>query len=149
MGVSALFANRVLVTAVICWFVAQTLKVLIFFYLEGRFSFERFHGSGGMPSSHASTVCGLAFATGYIEGFSSTIFALAVIFAIIVMHDASNVRRSVGHHARLLNQQFDELIKNGMNQKLFKELIGHEPLEVFVGSILGLCVSAALNIWIF
>lgn len=146
---SVLFANKVLWTAVACWFVAQLLKILIFYFLDGHFSFERFHGSGGMPSSHSSTVCGLAFATGYTEGFGSAIFAVSVIFAVVVMYDASNVRRSVGHHARLLNQQFNELIKNGMNQKLFEELIGHEPVEVFVGSLLGLCISAALNIWIF
>lgn len=132
--------NKVLITAVACWFFAQLIKVIIDFLLEGQFNFERFHGSGGMPSSHSSTICGLTCAVGYSEGFQSSLFALSFIMAVIVMHDASNVRRSVGDHARLLNQQFNAHLLSD-NQKLFKELIGHKPLEVIVGAALGVIIS--------
>lgn len=139
-----LISNKVLMTAAICWFCAQLIKVVIDFLLEGRFRLERLHGSGGMPSSHSATICGLTCAIGFTEGFHSTMFALSLIMAIIVMHDASNVRRSVGDHAKLLNQQFNDIIQYGMNQKLFKELIGHKPLEVFVGAVLGVVISTVL-----
>lgn len=149
MELRDLFMNKVLITAIICWFIAQLIKVVIDYLLEGKFDFSRFHGSGGMPSSHSSTICGLACAVGFAEGMNTSIFALSVIMAVIVMHDASNVRKSVGDHARLLNQQFNELIQNGMNQKLFKELIGHKPVEVFAGATLGIIISSVLYIFIW
>lgn len=145
----SVFSNDVLVTATICWFVAQFLKVIIDFALEGRLDFSRFHGSGGMPSSHSATICGISCAIGFTDGVHSSLFALSVIMAVIVMHDASNVRRSVGDHARLLNQQFNELIQNGMNQKLFKELIGHKPVEVVAGAIIGIITSATLYLFVW
>lgn len=143
------FSNDVLITAAICWFVAQFLKVLIDYLLEGHFDFARFHGSGGMPSSHSATICGITCAIGFADGINSSMFALSVIMAIIVMHDASNVRKSVGDHAKLLNQQFNELIQNGMNQKLFKELIGHKPVEVVAGAILGIVTSTILYLFVW
>ncbi|MDO4753456.1 MAG: divergent PAP2 family protein [Bacillota bacterium] len=144
-----LLSNKVLVTAVICWFVAQFIKVIIDYLLEGRLDLARIHGSGGMPSSHSATICGISCAIGFAEGASSSLFALSVIMAIIVMHDASNVRKSVGDHAKLLNQQFTELIQNGMNQKLFKELIGHKPVEVVAGAILGIVTSLLLYLFVW
>lgn len=144
-----MFSNYVLITAAICWFVAQFIKVFIDYLLEGRMDFARFHGSGGMPSSHSATICGITCAIGFAEGVDSSLFALSVIMAIIVMHDASNVRKSVGDHARLLNQQFNELIQNGMNQKLFKELIGHKPVEVVAGAILGTVTSMILYLFVW
>ncbi len=139
-----ILSNKVLLCAVSCWFFAQVLKVLLHAVIEKEFKFERLHGSGGMPSSHASTVVGLCTATGLHDGFDSTLFAISFILAVIVMHDASRVRKSVGEHAKLLNELFEDIIKNGINNKGFKELVGHKPIEVFVGGLLGLLISSII-----
>ncbi len=139
-----IFSNKILICAASSWFIAQFLKVIIYLLLEKEFRWERFHGSGGMPSSHAATVVGLCLAVGYGEGFDSALFAVSFILAIIVMHDASRVRKSVGDHAKLLNEKFEEAILKAFNNKAFKELVGHKPMEVFVGAVLGAIVSTLL-----
>lgn len=133
--------NKVLLCAITSWFLAQSLKVVIHYFVEGEFKLERFHGAGGMPSSHTSTIVALTGAVGYTEGFGSTMFAIAFVMATIVMHDASSVRRSVGDHAKLLNQVVQKVFEEGVNQQNLKELIGHKPLEVFAGAILGILVT--------
>ena len=132
--------NPVLVAAVMGWFVAQVLKTLIHLMITREFVLERMVGSGGMPSSHSATVCALATATGIQYGSESFAFAIAVILAIIVMHDAMGVRRETGIQARVLNEMmtlFREMgTKMSMEDKL-KEFVGHTPIQVWMGALLG------------
>lgn len=133
--------NPVLIAAVMGWFVAQVLKTLIHLLITKEFVLERMVGSGGMPSSHSATVCALATATGIQYGGDSFEFAVAVIMAIIVMHDAMGVRRETGIQARVLNEMislFKEMgTKMPVEDKL-KEFVGHTPLQVWMGALLGI-----------
>lgn len=137
----ALVKNPTFVAAVMGWFVAQVLKMVIHFLVTKELVWERMIGSGGMPSSHSATVCALTTATGIQYGGGSFEFAMAVIMAIIVMHDASGVRRETGIQARVLNEMmalFREMgTKMSVEDKL-KEFVGHTPLQVWIGALLGI-----------
>lgn len=137
--------NPVLVAAVMGWFVAQVLKTIIHLIVTKQFVLERMVGSGGMPSSHAATVCALATAAGLEFGGGSFEFAVAVILAIIVMHDARGVRRETGIQARILNEMMEAFRKMGNKmtaEERLKEFVGHTPLQVLVGAVLGILIGA-------
>ena len=143
-----LLHNRMLLTAVLGWAVAQVVKTFIDLGLNKKINFERLVGSGGMPSCHSSTVCALCVAAGYEYGLDSPYFAIAAILAIIVMYDARGVRRETGNQAEVLNQimEFFRMPENGefkleFSQEQLKELIGHTPLQVLCGAILGIIVG--------
>lgn len=145
---SDLFNNRVLMTAILGWAVAQVVKTIIDFALNKKINFERLVGSGGMPSCHSSTVCALCVATGFECGLDSGEFAIAAMLAIIVMYDARGVRRETGNQAEILNRimEFFRLPENGsfkleFDQDKLKVLIGHTPLQVVCGAILGIIVG--------
>ncbi|WP_423404867.1 divergent PAP2 family protein [Faecalibacterium prausnitzii] len=141
--------NPILTVALLAWFVAQVLKTLINFILLGKFQLERMWGDGGMPSAHSATVCAMVIATARSEGFSSAIFAVAAVVAIITMHDAMGVRRETGEQAKVLNQMIDQWIdvteKNApfLQNMHLKEMVGHTPLQVLAGFVVG-CVVGAL-----
>ncbi|MEH7463913.1 divergent PAP2 family protein [Bacillus thuringiensis] len=130
--------NNPLMSAVIAWFLAQLAKVIITLVKKREFDFAQFFASGGMPSSHSSTVTALAIAIGIEEGFSSSIFAIATIFAIIVMYDASGVRLAVSKQAKILNDFFHG---RQTEYKKLNELVGHTPYQVIVGALLGIVVA--------
>lgn len=139
-----LLANQVFWTALLANLLAQTLKLFIYYVLEGRFQWERFLETGGMPSSHSATVSALAIGVGLQEGFGSTLFAVAAVLALIVMYDATGIRRAAGLHAQLLNQLVQELqkvLERGPAPEPLKELLGHTYLEVLVGALLGAAVA--------
>lgn len=135
--------NGVLGTAVLGWFVAQILKVIFVFVTDKKFNFSRIVGSGGMPSSHSSFVTSLATAVGLVEGFDSTFFAICVVIALIVMYDAAGVRRAAGQQARILNKIVDEWEHGdfSLTEIKLKELLGHTPMEVIAGAILGIIIA--------
>lgn len=138
-----MFNNECLQVAVIAWFIAQLLKVITVLIKYKRLDFRRFVGSGGMPSSHSSFVSAMAISIGELNGYDSTIFAFAVVVALVVMYDASGVRRAAGKQARVLNQMMVAMEENDtlkFDEKL-KELIGHTPIEVFAGCILGIVIA--------
>ncbi len=140
------FTNQILGTSVIAWAVAQVLKIVIELIKYKKSSIVRLVGSGGMPSSHSSTVTSLATAVGLHLGFDSASFAMSFIFAFIVMYDAAGVRRAVGEQARILNEMIEDASKGkavDMQVKL-KELIGHTKKEVLVGAMLGIAIAVAL-----
>ncbi len=142
---TALFNNTIFISAVSGWLVAQIAKTLIYFWLNRKFAAERLVGSGGMPSSHSATVCALATATGIEYGAAGAEFAISCILAIIVMYDAMGVRRETGIQARVLNdivQVFSEMEDSALtpHEKL-KEFIGHTPLQVLVGALLGVLIA--------
>ncbi len=140
-----LFANRIFLTAIAGWFIAQVLKTIIHFVLVREFKAERLVGSGGMPSSHSATVCALVGATFYEFGSASFPFAISLIFAIIVMHDAMGVRRETGIQAQLLNDIIEVFESMGRSElsayDKLKEFVGHTPLQVLVGAILGVITA--------
>ena len=141
-----LLHNQIFVAAVLGWLVAQVLKTIIHMIVNKQFVAERMVGGGGMPSSHSATVCALATATGMRYGGGSFEFAVAIMLAIIVMYDAMGVRRETGIQGRLLNEMLDIFMNMGKEisaEAKLKELVGHTPLQVLMGAVLG-CVIAVL-----
>lgn len=137
-----LFSNYILQCALLGWFTAQGLKFIICLIVNKKVDFALFLASGGMPSSHSASVCALTAAVAKTQGISSSVFAVAFLFAFIVMYDASGVRRASGEHAKVLNrlvQNIANLDEVGMDKNL-KELIGHTPLEVIAGACLGVFI---------
>ena len=144
-----LMKNQVLVSSVTGWVVAQFLKTIIDCMLNKSFSPERLVGSGGMPSSHSSTVCALVVSSGLCFGVSSFEFAVSFILAAIVMYDATGVRRETGKQAKLLNMIMEQdIFKLNMEQfqEKLKEFVGHTPLQVFAGAILGVILALLVNL---
>lgn len=140
--------NKIFVSAAIAWFVAQVLKTIINFIFTKEWNIERLVGSGGMPSSHSSTVCALAVSVALVESVASTHFAIAAILAIIVMYDARGVRRETGEQARLLNMIMENLNRHdgsAFSEKRLKEYIGHTPLQVFMGAVLGIIIALIIK----
>lgn len=140
-----LLGNRIFMSAVIGWFVAQILKVIIYMVINREFSAERFVGSGGMPSSHSATVCALTTATLLEYGAGSFEFAIAGVLAIIVMYDARGVRLETGKQAEAINQLFNLLKDEEVTPVVkLKELVGHTPLQVIAGAVLGIVIALLL-----
>lgn len=138
-----LVSNDILVCSVLGYLSAQILKLFTGFYKEKHFDFKRLWGSGGMPSSHSSSVCALAFSCARVLGVQSHLFAFSVVLAAIVMYDATGVRRAAGEHAKVLNQIVADLFSGNpeYSEKALKELIGHTPLQVVMGALLGTMIG--------
>lgn len=146
--ITELLHNQIFLSAVIGWLVAQVLKTLIHLILTKQFVAERMVGSGGMPSSHAATVCGLATAAGMKYGGGSFEFAIAVMLAIIVMYDAMGVRRETGKQGQVLNEMLEVFTNMGKQispEAKLKEFVGHTPLQVLMGAILGIIIAVIIN----
>ncbi len=149
-----IITNPVIIAPGCAWIIAQILKTIISAIVNKKFTFDRLVGDGGMPSGHSATVTSLAVMCGIVSGFDSAVFGLASIFAIVVMHDALGVRRETGKQAvsiikmaELLNDYFSEQNKHIKTDKL-KVLVGHTPLQVVCGSLLG-AVIAVIYYFIF
>ena len=139
-----LISNKIFISAVTGWLIAQILKTVIHMLLTRSFSAERLVGSGGMPSSHSSTVCALATSSYILYGAGSFEFAISAVFAIVVMYDAMGVRRETGIQAKVLNEMiemFSHMGKNMSTEEKLKEFIGHTPLQVLAGAILGILIA--------
>lgn len=138
--------NKILICGLCAWAVAQILKFCINLAVHKKLDFSRLFGDGGMPSAHSATVTSVALICGLIEGFNSSIFAISSIVAIIVMHDAMGVRLETGKQAKLINEimrifeNMEELAAEFSDEKL-KELVGHTPLQVIAGFIVGILVA--------
>lgn len=141
-----LFDNRILITSFLAWFVAQVSKTIYELIRQRELRISRLVSSGGMPSSHSALVTGLATATGRVMGLSSAAFAITVVLASIVMYDAAGVRRAVSIQARILNQMIDEAFQgHPFAEKRLRELIGHTPIQVFVGGLLGIGIALLMT----
>lgn len=142
---SDIFHNKILMITVAAWCLAQGIKVVLGIIREKKFNFRWFIGTGGMPSSHAAGAAALATTCGFYAGFQSIEFALATVFALVTMFDAQGVRRSAGQQAKILNQILDDIYWKGkIEAEYLLELIGHSPLEVIFGGVLGVFVSMFL-----
>ena len=142
-----LLHNTILINAVTGWLCAQILKTITHLIINKKFVWERLIGDGGMPSAHSATVCALAGTTFLHCGPSSPEFAIAAIFAIIVMHDAMGVRHETGEQAKVLNQMIEQWIDISEQNSPFlqnmhlKEMVGHTPLQVVAGVLVGVAVG--------
>ena len=143
---SDLLSNVTIWSPALAWFIAQSIKMSVHGWRTREIDFHFFVSTGGMPSAHSAAVSALATSVGIRSGLDSPVFALASIFALIVMFDAQSVRRAAGQQARLLNQIVAELFKahHFSTQKL-AELLGHTRLEVGAGALLGIGVAAAVH----
>lgn len=133
-------------SAFYAWMAAQVTKMMFGFFKTKRLDFSYLASTGGMPSAHSAMVTGLASSVGINEGFGSPVFVLALGFALVVMFDASTVRRAAGLQARLLNDIIDELFKeHHLSEQKLVELLGHTRLEVFTGLMMGVLVAMLVN----
>lgn len=135
-----LIANRSLIAPLLAWLIAQWIKTLAILLRERRLDLRLLVSSGGMPSAHSALVSALATSIGLRQGLGSPVFALAIIFAVIVMYDAAGVRRAVGRQAGILNRIF---IDHNVTEKRLVELIGHTPIQVIAGAALGIACGLA------
>ncbi len=138
--------NPILCAGVLGWASAQVLKFILFFMQNTKLNVERLYGSGGMPSSHSSMVCAALISSGRVEGWTSTAFGIMFMLAAIVMYDAANVRLEAGKHAKQLNEIAQRLFSQEEEERVteFKELLGHTPLQVFCGAVLGIVIGALM-----
>ena len=160
--------NVVLIVAVTSWFLAQIIKTIVHLIKTKRFCAERLTGAGGMPSAHSACVCSMAIATCRVCGICSAEFAVSMVLALVVMYDATGVRRSAGLHAKEINRlrrivneldeefmdKFDDKVEeytdhnddNTEEMRDLKEFLGHTPLEVLCGALLGILIAMAFPI---
>uniref|UniRef100_UPI004055A8C0 divergent PAP2 family protein n=1 Tax=Acetatifactor sp. TaxID=1872090 RepID=UPI004055A8C0 len=148
-----LFNNSVLICAISGWFIAQVAKTIIYLIINKQFNAERLIGDGGMPSAHSATVCALATSALMEYGVGSFHFAVTAMLAIIVMHDAMGVRRETGIQAKVLNEIMETFEKMGRSelsaQDKLKEFVGHTPLQVMVGGILGGLIALVMHFTLY
>ena len=154
---SDFFSNGIFFTVVSAWIISQILKFLLGIIVEHKLSLERLVGGGGMPSGHSATVVTLAILVGYCYGYSSAIFAISAVLAIIVMYDATGVRRETGKQAVFIKefaQFFNDLSEyfgakeREIRTEKLKVLVGHTPLQVLCGALVGIVVSIIyLSVW--
>ena len=144
--ISMFFSNGVLCSALLSWFSAQMIKTLLVLITTKKVVAERIFGPGGMPSAHSASVTALAIATCRVCGVQSVEFALAFVFAAVVMYDATSVRRQAGEHAKAINKVVDKVDQmedddDDLDISELKEVLGHTPLEVLAGALLGIIIS--------
>ena len=148
--IKEVISNKIIQTGAVAWICSQVIKTIIHLIINKRIVWERLVGDGGMPSSRSATVVSVAAATGFMAGWGSPVFAVAVFFAIIVMHDARGVRRETGKQAVVINNMLELFEKMGAGdmtpEQTLKEFVGHTPLQVFAGAILGLIVACVINL---
>ena len=137
-----LFSNKMLWVAILSWFIAQLLKVIVTLWQEHRLDFSKFWASGGMPRSHSAFVMALTISIGQVYGYDSGYFSIATVFSFIVMYDAAHVRLQAGRQAAVINQIIEVLENPNLNpEERLKEILGHTPIQVLAGGILGFVVS--------
>ncbi|MFN8483801.1 MAG: divergent PAP2 family protein [Anaerolineae bacterium] len=140
--IDGILRNQVLWAAAAGWIAAQTIKVIVHLLRYRKIDLRFYMSTGGMPSAHSALVSAAAWATGLLDGFESPVFAIAAIFAMIVMFDAQNIRWAASRQARILNQIVDELFQgHPISEERLKELLGHTPFQVFVGAAIGILVA--------
>ena len=158
-GLQELLQNDILWAGILSWFTAQVVKTILYAVLNKTLDFTRLVGDGGMPSAHSATVTAVAAMTGLSCGFGSPLFAVACIVAIIVMHDAMGVRMETGRQGKVLNEMIEFFRTEGFveafkkNDRMYefweaslKEFVGHTPLQVCVGCILGILIACVMTL---
>ena len=137
-----LFNNYVLIGAGISWTLAQTIKIPLEYMRTRRWNWALLFRAGGMPSSHSALVASVAHGIGLQAGFNSTAFAVAAALAVVVIYDATGIRRQAGRHAEMINAMIQDLATgHPLKEEQLREVLGHTPLEALAGTILGLAVT--------
>lgn len=147
-----LLTNRFLITGVSSWFVAQVVKTIIYAIINKKLRLERMVGDGGMPSAHSATVTSLAVISALSFGFDSFQFAVTALLAIIVCHDAMGVRLETGKQAQIINEMieaFEVWTKKDLPEIKLKEFVGHTPVQVIAGMLVGVLNGCVMHFWIF
>jgi hypothetical protein len=138
----AILNNYVLIAALIAWGIAQLIKVPIEYLQTHKWNWALLIQAGGMPSSHSALVVGIAHAIGLSVGFDSALFALAFAFCMVVIYDATGIRRQAGKHAERINAMINDMASgHPLKQDQLAEVLGHTPLEAIAGILLGLIVA--------
>ena len=138
---------RFLLAPIVAWGIAQVAKVTLTSVRQRRLNLRVLAETGGMPSSHSAIVMGLTAAIGKSAGVTSAAFAIALIFSFVVMYDAAGLRRAAGRQAEVLNRLVEDLVHmRGMQEERLRELLGHTPVEVLVGAVLGVAVGILLPV---
>ncbi|MDQ2923262.1 MAG: divergent PAP2 family protein [Candidatus Dormibacteraeota bacterium] len=136
---------KFLLAPLVAWAIAQAAKVILTSMRQRRLNLRVLAETGGMPSSHAAIVMGLTTAVGKYAGVTSAAFAIALIFSFVVMYDAAGLRRAAGRQAAILNRLVEDLVHmRGMQEQRLRELLGHTPIEVVIGALLGIGVGLIL-----
>ena len=137
---------EIILSAISANFLAQVYKFVVYYMVHKQFNFKRLFQTGGMPSSHSSFMMAMTTSVGLLTGFNSATFAVALTVTLVVMYDAAGLRRAVGRQASVLNQIVAEIFSEHphLSSQKFKELLGHTPVEVFIGALLGMAVA----IWV-
>ena len=142
MNLAGLLENKVLIGALVAWLIAQGLKPPLEYLRTSKWRWSAMLSAGGMPSSHSALLVGATLSIGLFVGFDTPLFALAVAISMIVVYDAAGVRRQAGMHAERINVMVDELLHGHMwSEKDLREVLGHSPLEVVGGVLLGIVVA--------
>lgn len=147
-----LITNRFLITGISSWFVAQLAKTIIYAIINKKFVWERMVGDGGMPSCHSATVASLALISALTCGCNSFEFAVTTMLAIIVCNDAMGVRLETGKQAVIikeLTKAFEALSKEDLPEVKLKEFVGHTPIQVIAGILIGVCNALVLHFFLF
>lgn len=153
-NITDLFGNYVLNVAIVSWISAQVIKTLLNLITTKKLRLERMFGAGGMPSAHSASVCGVTIAISRSVGFDSPMFAIAFLLAAIVMYDAMGVRRAAGEHAKVINlivkkhreTEKGDTIYIPKNKEQLKEFLGHTPMEVMGGAMLGILIAMLMPV---
>ena len=136
-------SNFTFVAVTISWFLAQTIKIFLYRFKEGEWNIWLFFSAGGMPSAHSAAVVALTLGVALTEGFKNPLFTACLVFALIVMYDATGVRRAAGKQAEILNKIVDDFYSTGkVKVAKLKEILGHDPVQVMVGA--GLAITMTL-----
>jgi acid phosphatase family membrane protein YuiD len=144
MNLLAVFQNKALIAGLAAWAFAQIIKIPLEYLSTRRWNWSLLLTTGGMPSSHSALMTGTVLAIGLYQGFDNPLFALGVAITMIVTYDAAGVRRQAGIHAQRINVLFEELLHGHIfNERDLREVLGHTPLEVIGGILLGLIVATA------
>ena len=145
MDILQLLNNQILVNSLLAWAAAQIIKTILYAAVHRQIDLHRLFGDGGMPSGHSATVTAMATTAALEYGLDSPIFAVTAIFGIVVMHDAMGVRREAGKHAEVLNNLIASLNQDVPPEEVLKEFLGHTPLQVCFGALLGFGVALLLG----
>lgn len=142
MNLLSVFQNHVLIAAIIAWSIAQGVKLPVEFATTREWNWSLLFRAGGMPSSHAALVTAAAHGIGLDVGFNSSLYALAIALAMVVIYDATGIRRQAGRHAEIINAMIQDLVEgHPLHQEQLREVLGHSPLQALVGMLLGLVVA--------
>ena len=140
--INGLLSNFTFMAVAVAWFLAQSIKVIIYRFQEGRWNLWHFFEAGGMPSAHSAAVTALTLSVALNYGWNSPLFTISLVFALIVMYDATGVRRAAGKQAEILNKIIDDIYSTGrVKVEKLKEILGHDPLEVCAGAALAIVMT--------